>query len=69
MHKLEGILQATYTYFSFSPKRHFEQCKLAQLLDTKGNKLLRNMKTRWIFMLFLGKRVLEEYKSPGGKNE
>jgi hypothetical protein len=29
MHKLEGFLQATYTYFSSSPKRHLEQCKLA----------------------------------------
>jgi hypothetical protein len=24
VHKLEGLLQATYTYFSSSPKRHLE---------------------------------------------
>ncbi len=36
MHKLEGFLQATYTYFSSSPKRHLEQCKFAQLLEQKG---------------------------------
>jgi hypothetical protein len=47
MHKLEGLLQATYTYFSSSPKRHLEQCKLAQLLETKGNKLLHNVETKW----------------------
>jgi hypothetical protein len=60
VHKLEGLFQATYTYFS---NRHLEQCNLAQLLEIKGNKLLCNVKTRWIFMLSHAKRVLAKYKS------
>ncbi len=65
VHKLEGLLQATYTYFSFSPKRHLVLFVLACTIDKKkrGNKLLCNVKTRWISMLSLTKRVIVEYKS------
>ncbi len=64
VHKLEGFFQATYTYFSYSSNRQIlEQCNLAQLLETKGNKLLCNVKTRWIFMLSHAKRVVAKYKS------
>ncbi len=37
--------------------------KLAQLLKTKMNTLLCNIKIVWISMLSLAKKVLEEYKS------
>jgi len=50
--KLEGLLQTTYTYFSSSCKRHLEYGTLAKLLETKGLKLLHNVKIRWISMLF-----------------
>ncbi len=33
VHKLEGLLQATYTYFSFSPKRHLVPFVLARTID------------------------------------
>jgi hypothetical protein len=33
VHKLEGLLQATYTYFSFSPKRHLFPFVLACTID------------------------------------
>jgi hypothetical protein len=33
-------------------------------MQTKGNKILLNVKTRWISMLNLAKRVMEEYKTP-----
>jgi len=60
--KLEGMLQTTYTYLSFSLKRHLEQCDFAKLLETKGLKLLCNVKIRWISMLSLAKWVLLEYR-------
>jgi len=60
--KLEVLLQTTYTYFLFSPKKCLKQCKLAELMETKNNKLFRNVNTRWISM-FPTKRVLVEDKS------
>jgi hypothetical protein len=32
-------------------------------MATKGNKILRNVKTRWILILSATKRVMVEYKS------
>ncbi len=32
-------------------------------MQTKGNKILLNVKTRWISMLNLAKRLMEEYKT------
>jgi len=60
--KIEKLLHSTYTYFSFSPKRYFEQCKLAELLEMKGNKMLHHVNTKWISTLFHVKGVFEEYK-------
>jgi hypothetical protein len=50
--KLEGLLQTMHTYFSSSHKKHLEHGILAKLLETKGLKLLHNVKSRWISMLF-----------------
>jgi len=61
--KLEGLLQITHTYFSSSLKRHLEHGILTKLFETKGLKLLCNVKTRWIFMLSHAKRVLARYKT------
>ncbi len=35
-----------------------EVSKLVEILETKGNKLLKNVKIRWISMLALAKRVM-----------
>ena len=59
---VEDVLAALYSYFSSSPKRTLEFQKLAACLESKGNKILRNVKTRWISMLGPAKRLLEEYK-------
>jgi len=40
-----------YGYFNNSLKRHLEFQGLAQTLETKGNKILKNVKTRWMSML------------------
>jgi hypothetical protein len=39
-----------------------EFCKLAKILESKGNKLLKNIKTQWISMLSLYKRIFAKYK-------
>lgn len=40
-----------------------EFTKLAKFLETKGGKILHNVKTQWISMLALAKRLLQEYKT------
>jgi hypothetical protein len=50
-----------YGYFNHSPKRHMEFQKLVQTLETKGNKIFKNVKTRWMSMLNPLKRIMEKY--------
>jgi hypothetical protein len=59
---VEELLAWLYNYFSCSPKRHLELEKLCELLKVKGEKILNNMKTRWISMLPPLHRVLQEYR-------
>jgi hypothetical protein len=61
--KLETFskLWSLYVYFCKSPKRHLEVSKLVEILETKGNKILKNVKIRWISMLALAKRVMAKY--------
>ena len=61
--RLESFLQSLYSYFCRSNKRHVELQKLANLMETKGNKILRNNTTRWISMRSPARRALEEYKT------
>jgi hypothetical protein len=44
-HHLEDLLQSLHSYFARSPKRVLELQKLVTLLNTKGNKILWNVKT------------------------
>jgi hypothetical protein len=57
-----ALLQALYGFFSHSPKKFLEFQSLCDVLTKKGNKLMKNMKTRWINMLFLVKHVMEQYQ-------
>ncbi len=49
--KIEGLFQTLYNYFFESLKRHLEFTKPTKLLETKGAKILKNVKTCWISML------------------
>jgi hypothetical protein len=60
---LEHLLQTLHNYFAHSLKTHLEFTKLVEMLETKGNKILWNMKTRWISMLNLAKRLKAKYKT------
>jgi hypothetical protein len=61
--RLENMLQTLHSYFARSLKRHLEFIKLAKFMQIKGNKILRNVKTRWISMLSLAKRMMAKYRT------
>jgi hypothetical protein len=42
---LERLFQSIYLYFYRNNKRHAELQKLADLMETKGNKMLRNIES------------------------
>jgi hypothetical protein len=63
LEKIENMLQDQYNYFSKSPKKHMDFLKLAEVMETKGLKILRNVKTRWISMLSPAIRIMNEYRT------
>jgi hypothetical protein len=42
---IEDLLQSYHAYFAHSPKRHIEFIKLIDMMETKGFKMLKNVKT------------------------
>ncbi len=46
-----------------SPNQHLEFTKLAEIMETKGNKILSNVKIQWISMLSLTNIVMAKYKT------
>jgi hypothetical protein len=61
--KLEDLFQSLYKYFSSFPKHHLEFTKLAEIMEIEGQKVIQNVKRRWISMLAPLKRVGKEYKT------
>ena len=62
MSRIEGLLQSSHVYFKHSPKRHLEFVKLADVMETKGLKLLKNVKTRWVSLIEPLRRIIQEYR-------
>jgi hypothetical protein len=60
---IESLLQTLHAYFVHSPQRHLEFTKLAEIMETKGNKILCNVKTRWISMLSPTNRIMVKYRT------
>ena len=60
--RIEDMLQNLYAFFAHSPKRHLEFIKLAELMQAKGLKILKNVKTHWLNMLSPAVRVMNEYR-------
>jgi hypothetical protein len=56
--QLGVLLQAMYAFFFHSPKKYLEFQKLCEMLMEKRNKLLQNVKTRWINMLYPMQQVM-----------
>jgi hypothetical protein len=63
LEKIEAMLGNLYGYFCKSPKKHIEFVKLTEIMETKGLKILRNIKTQWISMLGPFVRVMNEYRT------
>jgi hypothetical protein len=62
MSRIEGLLKSSHAYFKHSPKRHLEFVKLADLMETKGLKLLKHVKTRWVSLIEPLRRIIQEYR-------
>ena len=60
---IEKLLSVTYGYFCKSPKRYSEFRQLAELTQTKGLKMLRNVQTRWVTLIEPLRRLLSEYRT------
>jgi len=60
---IEFMLQSLYSFFALNLKKFLKFTMFAETLETKGLKLLRNVKTHWISMLSLLKHVLAKCKS------
>jgi hypothetical protein len=43
--KIESLFSYIHNYYVLSPKSHLEVTKLVELLECKGNKILKNVKT------------------------
>jgi hypothetical protein len=64
---LKTLLQAMYVFFSLNKYLEFQN--LCEMFIEKGNKLpIRNVKMKWINMLFLMKRIIELYLTCNYKN-
>lgn len=59
---IEHLLMVTHAYFKHSPQRHLKFQKLAELMESKGLKLLNQLKTQWISLLEPLRRLLTEYR-------
>ena len=51
MEDAEELLKIIHGYFAHSSKRAVEFNMLALMIETKGNKLLKNVRIRWISCL------------------
>lgn len=61
VHWLEVASQNLYPFFFHSLKKFLEFQNLENFINTKSNKLLGNVKTKWISMFFLAKWVYDKY--------
>ena len=55
-------MKSWHAYFKLSPKMHLQFVKLVELVETKGLKLLKNVKTRWISLIEPLRRIIQEYR-------
>lgn len=41
--KIKGLITSMYTYFNQSPKKHLQNTKLVEVIESRGLKILRNI--------------------------
>jgi hypothetical protein len=59
--KLENLFKTLYAYFNKNSLKHLEFNKLIKILKNQSNKLMKNVKIRWVSILELTKRKMNEY--------
>jgi hypothetical protein len=60
---IEKLFARVYFYFSQFGKKAFELERLVVLSNVKGLKIHQNVKTRWLSMFSLAKKILAKYKA------
>jgi hypothetical protein len=53
-----NLLESLYAYFSHNPQRTQEFIGLVDIVETKGQWILKNIKTCWILMLLPTKKIM-----------
>jgi hypothetical protein len=59
----EKLMAKTHAFFNHSPKRLMEFQKLAEIIETKGLRPLKNVATRWVSLLEPLRRLLGKYRT------
>jgi hypothetical protein len=59
----ENMLQSMYNYFSHSPRCHLKFVKLVESVQTKGLKILKNVKMQSFSILSSTMRIMNEYQT------
>lgn len=62
MSQIEDLLKTFLAYFKFSPKKHLEFVRLIELMETKGLKFLKNVKSCWVYTIEPLIQILQEYR-------
>jgi hypothetical protein len=52
INNIKDLLQSCHAYFAHNAKRHFEFTELTDVMETKGLKMFKYMKTYWISLLY-----------------
>jgi hypothetical protein len=60
--QMEALLTTLYAYFAKLPKKALEFSNLAEVMETRGRKILKHCRTRWVGMLAPAKRILSKYR-------
>ncbi len=59
---IEAFMVNLYNYFNHSPKQLLKFQKLATTMETKVNKIIKNVKTHWMSMLEPLKQIMTKYR-------
>lgn len=60
---IKNLLHLLHKYFVRSSKYHIEFIKLVDMMCSKGLKINKNVKTRWLSMISPLKRVMSKYRT------
>jgi hypothetical protein len=66
--KIEVLFASMYMCFAHYLKKHLEHNKLTKIMETKGLKILQNVKTWWIFIDAPPTPLTDSIVSPKGEN-